>query len=210
MPWCLTVSSPKASSCIRKTRPKPTVRLGEKQRSSMGEIRRARSTSSTPSKPHLGAEEATRVYLSKDVQRVYISSFQKDTNDTAIVKLVKKLFQIYPGMLAATYWRLGHVASSSSRTKHEWYGSQRPSCFKSCASLETWSNRIFQRSTDHYWPNKKVTKPASRRLKYAKKELSDAVSSGSTKISRWMAEGWVMFFGCFRDGSFMSFLTCYW
>ena len=55
MPWCLTVSSPKASSCIRKTRPKPTVRLGEKQRRSMGEIRRARSTSSTPSKPHLGA-----------------------------------------------------------------------------------------------------------------------------------------------------------
>ena len=54
MPWCLTVSSPKASSCIRKTRPKPTVRLGEKHRSSMGEIRRARSTSSTPSKPHLG------------------------------------------------------------------------------------------------------------------------------------------------------------
>ena len=32
-----------------------------------------------------------------------------------------KLFLIYPGMLAATYWLLGNVASSCPRTKHEWW-----------------------------------------------------------------------------------------
>lgn len=53
IPWCRTVSSPNASVCIRKTRPKPTVRLGAKHRSSILEIRRARSLSRTPSKPHL-------------------------------------------------------------------------------------------------------------------------------------------------------------
>ena len=70
-------------------------------------------------------------------------------------------------------------------------GSQRPSGFKSCASLETWSmNRIEK----EYWPNKKVTKPASK-AKVCQKRAERCFPCGSTKISRWMAEGWVIFLG---------------
>ena len=70
-------------------------------------------------------------------------------------------------------------------------GSQRPSGFKSCASLETWSmNRIEK----EYWPNKKVTKPASK-AKVCQKRAERCFPCGSTKISRWTAEGWVIFLG---------------